>query len=382
MEQGAVAKVGRIDVKLPAVEGVGRLRLEVALKHDSGIPQPHDVIVNDWSPWVFGPEPEQKSAGIAVYAPGELAGKLSDLGVRPMPGKEEMAAAGPAVFVCRALSEEILTAVESGSSAVLLFRSGSDVQPLLPVAQLAYQTGWWWAGDVGTVAYDNPVTGPMTPEGWCDPGWFDLIQGGQAFLLDGLSVKPEVLVRVLTMHRDLQDKVLLCQGKTGDGGLICSGFNLGLKKEGESERPEVRWFLRRLIEQARRLCKTHPEYEKSRPAGEFDVSAVAENLRRRRELQASLPRPEANWLEGFGEIVAYDEAGTYKFLAREPYALLYSAAVGWTGPDFMAHSYRAQGLESRDDHVRLERRLRGVVAADQRAFHALHRRSRSDGRAL
>ena len=145
VEQGGGSGGGTYPrVKAAGSQGCGAVAAWTSrLKHKAGIPEPHDVIVNDWSAWVFGPEPARKSAGIAVYAPGELAEKLSDLGVRPMPGKEEMAAAGPAVFVCRALSEEILTAVESGSSAVLLSRSGSDVQPLLPVVQLAYQTGWW-----------------------------------------------------------------------------------------------------------------------------------------------------------------------------------------------------------------------------------------------
>ena len=44
----------------------------------------------------------------------------------------------------------------------------------------------------GTLVYEHAVTRAMALEGWCDDGWFHLVEGGRKFVLEGAPVRPEV----------------------------------------------------------------------------------------------------------------------------------------------------------------------------------------------
>ena len=91
---------------------------------------------------------------------------------------------------------------------------------------VSYKTTWWKAGDsydtnnCGTLVYDHPATRAMAPDGWCDDGWFYLIEGGGKSVLEKMPARPDVIVRGLPSMALIEDDALLYEVGVGRGTLI------------------------------------------------------------------------------------------------------------------------------------------------------------------
>ena len=89
----------------------------------------------------------------------------------------------------------------------------------------------------------------MAPDGWCDDGWFYLIEGGKKYVLELAPARPKVIVRALTSMALFEDEALLFEVGVGKGCLIVSGLN----HRRAEDRPENDWLIARLIDCAARF---------------------------------------------------------------------------------------------------------------------------------
>ena len=200
---------------------------------------------NRWTTWVYPAKIPPPALKVPLFADPVLAGALARWGAKPIPADSDLP--GKAVYVMRQPSPRVVDSVARGACLVLLSPSG-----LLPTAPTRFKTSWWLGSErdcnVGTVVYDNPVTGEMTPDGWCDAGWYRLLEGAQTYILDSLAAPPEVMVRALDVHRFCRSKALMFRARMGRGSLIVSGLRHFIHDRDTP--PEAQWLLGRLIAHA------------------------------------------------------------------------------------------------------------------------------------
>ena len=274
--QGSLAPLDRIEVTLPGLSSPQRLTIEAALTDGKVVHR------NDWSAWVYPATIPPPELPLPLFAGPELVRPLAAYGARPLPNGGEWPSR--AVYAMGLPTVEAVDAMAQGACLVLLSPQG-----VLPAAPNRFKTAWWLGSardsNAGTVVYDNPVTRGMAPEGWCDAGWYPLLEGSQAFLLDDLPAQPNVLVRAIDVHRLCRSKALLFEARVGKGSLIVSGLNLALGTE--PRRPGREWLLARLLEHAGTLPK---------PRAQLPVGFLRKRI-------AAVAPPEGPFVLGFQRLV-------------------------------------------------------------------------------
>jgi len=238
-DAGALAEAAQIDLALPEVSNPTRLRLRAEIAFGG------QRWRNDWTSWLYPAAAPPSARAVPVLAtPGQYR-RWPNLGLQPLPKTGPLP--NQAVYLAGSLSQRIVTAVEQGASLVLM--NGGRTFPSRP---LTYRSSWWKAGDdlnanlCGTVAYRHPVIRAMAPDGWCDPGWFHLLEGGRKIVLESFPARPEVLIRALPSLRAVEDCAALFEVGVGQGTMLVSGLNHVLA----AERPENEWLLNRLLDRA------------------------------------------------------------------------------------------------------------------------------------
>ncbi len=107
----------------------------------------------------------------------------------------------------------------------------------------------------------------MTPEGWCDDGWYYLLEGASKCVLEGLPARPNVMIRALPSMAWVEDDALLFEVGVERGSLLVSGLN----HRAAQGRPENDWLLARLLDHA----ATFPQPKAQWPASLMKVVSVA-----------------------------------------------------------------------------------------------------------
>ena len=256
VENGQIAKAGSVTVRIPQSSTPEKIYVEAKLETQS------QQYKNQWSSWFFPSEIARSSFKTLLYASADLLDQLKSFGAQPLPQNRPLPVSS--VVIARQPNMALLDTAESGNCVILLSPTG-----FFPTDFTSYKPAWWlgvFEGDsnAGTVVYDNQITHDFTPEGWCDAGWFNLLQGAQTVILDDFPVQPEVLIRALNTHgapypfsrtADFEftwrNKSLLFQTRVGRGSLIVSGlnFDIALRRGG----PEAKWVLNQIIEYAAQL---------------------------------------------------------------------------------------------------------------------------------
>jgi hypothetical protein len=239
--QGDVASAGKLEVKLPEVSRPGRVRLEVDLDAGSG------RYGNDWTAWVFPPPAGPAGFPVPVFAdkrvmellPEGTAAPIPDDG--PLPARAVYGVGWPA-------EPRVSDAARRGAALVVLGASGAG--PFVPGK---FKTSWWKGGgkgekdnDCGTVAYDHPVVRDFAPEGWCDAGWYRLLQNSRKQKVEGPAARVDVILRGIPHLHLMANLSLLFEARLGEGYVLMSGLNHG----GAKGFPEGPWLLRRMMEHA------------------------------------------------------------------------------------------------------------------------------------
>jgi hypothetical protein len=283
--QGAVKPMAAVTLDLPNPSSPQQLTIEAEMAVGERTWR------NDWSAWVYPAAIAPPRLDVPLFASPELVRPLAKYGAKPLPGGERWP--GRAVYAMSLPTVEAVDALASGACLLLLSPQG-----VFPSAPNRFKTAWWLGNardnNVGTVVYENAVTRGLAPEGWCDAGWYHLLEGAQAFILDELPAQPEVLVRAIEVHSLCRSKALLFEAKVGEGALMVSGFKLALDEE--PPRPEREWLLARLLEHAG---------ARPMPEAEFPVAFL-------RQRAAAIAPPEGPFVLGFQRLVRNEgEDGTW-----------------------------------------------------------------------
>jgi hypothetical protein len=283
--QGDLVEVGTWAPTLPEVAAPGELVLSAELA-GAGLRR-----TNSWTARLYPSTIALSAPAVPVYAGSDLLEPLGPYGVREMPADETLPS--PAVYVVSQPDVRTLGAATRGSCLVCL-----TPDLVFPSVPNRFKPAWWLGNgsdcNLGTVVYENPVTKGTAPEGWCDAGWYGLLEGARAFLLDGMPVKPSVLVRAIDLHTICRSKALLFEAGAGEGTIIVSGLNWRLR-DGR-EHPEAAWLMTRLLAHAATLPRAAttlpPEYLRER---------IAMN-----------PVPPPPYVNGFARLIASAEReGSY-----------------------------------------------------------------------
>lgn len=259
--QGQIIPIGALEFILPDPIIPEKIQIELVLKAGSA------TYTNQWDAWVYPARAPTLETRVPLYASTDLIPMLKAFDPHPIPFDETLPS--PAVYVARQPDSRLIDAAERGSSVVLLSPTN-----IFPTDVTTWKTAWWlgvFQGDsnAGTVVYDSPITKAIAPDGWCDAGWFNLLQGAQTVILDDFPAQPDVLIRALNVHsaptaftRELdfdyiwRNKSLLFEVGVGKGSWIVSGLNFdnALRHGG----PEGPWLLAQLLTRAQSL--PHPRH--------------------------------------------------------------------------------------------------------------------------
>lgn len=269
--QGDLAHTADVDVELPDVSRP--VLLTIAATWTSGMKR----YTNDWTARLYPASIKPQTASVLVFGDQEKAKQYSRWNVQAMPAQGAFPA--NAVYLAGSLDKRTLDAMNRGATVLLLNGSGQcqsktlidsvfdskcvvtfeDGRPILKPHAVTFRTSWWKAGEkeeennTGTYVCDHPTTREMAPDGWCDVGWFNLIEGGCKYNLEKAPARPQVIIRALTSLMLPVDQAILFEVSVGKGCLIVSGLN-HRRAEG---RPENDWLIARLLDYAAQ--SPHPE---------------------------------------------------------------------------------------------------------------------------
>ena len=192
--QGEVSEMAHFDLELPQITSPTKLRITAEIVSDG------KHFANDWSSWLY-PSAIDAAFPVPVFADGTQIKSCITCGAKPVPAKGDLSS--HAVYVVSWFCDpRIVDAMKRGASVVIL--DGAD--QLLKSYPVTFRTSWWKAGDApqsnhtGTFVYDNSATRAMAPDGWCDDGWFYLIDGGKKFDLGVRSNSPRSDHSSITEH--------------------------------------------------------------------------------------------------------------------------------------------------------------------------------------
>jgi beta-galactosidase len=239
--QGEVSDVTRVGLELPDVDSPARLRITAEVKAGE------KRFGNDWSSWLY---PAVIRPGLPVvpgFADASQVEALRAWSPRPIPAEGPLS--DRAVYVVGALGDRrVVDTLERGACVVLLNGAGRA----WPSCAITFRPSWWrgttnnQVNHTGTFVYDHPATRAMAPDGWCDDGWFHLVEGARKCSLEAAPARPRVIIRALPTLEKVVDEALLFEVGVGKGCLIVSGLN-HRRAQG---RPENEWLIARLVEYA------------------------------------------------------------------------------------------------------------------------------------
>jgi beta-galactosidase len=292
--QGELAEIGIIDLDLPDIGSPEKLKIDVEMSANGR------RFANDWSSWLYPAVIRPAKLPVPVFAESTYSRMFPDWGFQPIPSKSELddRAVYLASWPC---DPRIAAAMQRGAGVVLL--DGAD--QLLKSYPITFRTSWWRAekswedrNHTGTLVYEHPATRAMAPDGWCDDGWFYLVEGAKKYDLQTAPARPNVIVRALPSMLTVEDQALLFEVGIGKGNLVVSGLN----HRQAPDQSENQWLVARLLVHA-----------------------------------AGFPQPKANWPASFLSIVS---------IAPQDCVPGFHRLVSNAGEDQTWYSYR-------EDHARV-----------------------------
>jgi hypothetical protein len=256
--QGRLVEAARIDLPLPDSSSPRKLSLAVKLTAGG------KCFANDWRFWLYPAASRLAAPPVPVFVEEGQIQARGNPGATPIPATGDLESR--AVYVVSWPSDpRVLDAMKRGASVVAL--DGVDV---LAPCSVSFATTWWCAGGnpqtnyTGTFVYDHPSTRAMAPDGWCDEGWLDLLEGASKCALEAMPARPKIIIRALPSLALVKDDALLFEVGVEKGSLIVSGLN-HRRAQG---RPENEWLVARLADYA----ATFPKPAARWPASFFPLA--------------------------------------------------------------------------------------------------------------
>ena len=252
---GEVQKIAAPSETVPDVYRPEKMKLSVSLVDKSG----KTIQRNEWSAMIYPREQKMGAVnGKTVFASDDIIMLFPEAGFKPIPTDSVLPT--DAVYAVSFIEARIADAIEKGAGCVLLGESLN-----FPSQSVQYQQTWWKGGDsdstnhVGTFVYPTEIMKELESENWCEPYWFDLLNGAVKYYLEQLPSRPTVHIRALPSLVRVQDTAILFDVAIGEGTLVVSGLNhMGAKGRPENcaavyamirraasdNKPSVTWPLR------------------------------------------------------------------------------------------------------------------------------------------
>lgn len=238
--QGGVQSLDAIEIDLPNVGEPTQLTVT------AGLTVGERRYGNDWTSRVYPATIGPAALPISLFA---CKAWIDAFGGAALPIPETGSLPERAVYVTGGISDSrLVDALERGAAVVLLGPLGE----VCPTRSVTFGTTWWKAGDspetnhTGTFVYEHPVVRAIAPDGWCDEGWRDLLDGGGKYMLDAVPARPNIVIRALPSMVRMEESAILFEVGVGKGCLIASGLN----HRGALGRPENQWLVKQLVEYA------------------------------------------------------------------------------------------------------------------------------------
>ena len=244
--RGELVEIGKIDLELPEIKSPANVNITIELAANG------KQYTNDWPSRLYPTVVHPAELPVPVFADTVYSKQFPGWNIQPVPSKDELS--DRAVYLTGwPCDPRIVDALKRGAGVVLT----DGAEQLMESCPITFRTSWWRAGEkpwddknhTGTFTYDHPVTRAVAPDGWCDDGWFHLIEGSNKFNLESKPTRPEVIIRALPGMLVVKDYALLFEVGVGKGTLLVSGLNHRRAKG----RPENEWIIARLLEHAARF---------------------------------------------------------------------------------------------------------------------------------
>ncbi len=258
--QGELAEITPIGLDLPDMAAPAKLKITAELNAGDR------HFTNEWTSWLYPAVISLAAGSTAVFADEIYLQMFPHWHLQPLPADGELASL--AVYLTSCLPDpRIVDALQRGAAVAALEGTGQ----FLNSTAITFRTSWWRADEyknqTGTYVYDHPVTRSIAPDGWCDEGWFHLIEGATKFNLENVPAPPQVIIRALPGIILVKDEALLFEAGVGKGCLLISGLN----HQQAQGRPENEWLIARLLDYA----ATFPRPADAWPASFLSVVSLA-----------------------------------------------------------------------------------------------------------
>ena len=253
--QGEIAPVAVFGVSVPPVATAATIVVSVTLDISGDL-----VAANEWSLAVF-PETVARECQVPVFAAPELLHAAQQVCSNALAVPSSLAAQSSPFVLLRhgGLSEEDVTAISRSGGFGVSMNPGSGSWPVcdhspvgsVGLATVAFTQPWWIAsGTTGTLLYNTSLArmlGFAEAHSILDYGWMSVVEGGQAYVLDGLAADSASAVHIraipsggvyatqLEYETTVSNTALVWEGQItselggsqGKGGrFIVSGLNL------------------------------------------------------------------------------------------------------------------------------------------------------------
>lgn len=241
--QGELAELGNVDVELPEIETPAKVYVSMQFTANGR------NVSNDWTTWLYPPMVRPATLPVTAFAEEVYRAQFPDWNLQPIPAKGDLDSR--AVYLTSwPCDPRIIDAMKRGAGVVML----EGAEQLMEFLPITFRSSWWRAdatnrNHTGTFVYDHPVTRAIAPDGWCDDGWYHLIEGSNRFNVETAPARPDIIIRALPGMIAVKDYALLFEVGVEKGTLLVSG----LAHHRAEGRPENEWIVARLLEEAARL---------------------------------------------------------------------------------------------------------------------------------
>ena len=209
--QGEIAAVAAFGVTVPSVSTASKIAVSVTLDISGD-----RVAANEWTLSVF-PTTVPKECPVPVLAAPELLHAAQRVCSNALAVSQQSLASQSGPFVLlrhNGMSKEDVAAISraGGFGVAMNPRSGSwpvcgqSAVGSVELATLAFSQPWWISGGTtGTLVYNSSLTkslGFAQAHNILDYGWMSVVEGGQAFVLDGLAAGSASSIHIRAIPAD------------------------------------------------------------------------------------------------------------------------------------------------------------------------------------
>lgn len=230
ISNGKIEKLATLSINAPSLEKPSKITLYVRLSGGEY------EITNHWDFWVF-PKPLLTQVKIALSP--EIKAKYKNL-FPGTPDKDCMDGDTSSIRITTSLDKAMVNFLLQGGRGILL---GSRPFPALPTSFQLSVTGRV-QGNLSTVIEDHPLMKTFPHEGFCDWQFYNMLEGGEAVVFNGLDLPFKPILEMVSSFKLLRKQACIFEICVGKGRLLVSSLNL------EETDPAAMFLLNQMLDYA------------------------------------------------------------------------------------------------------------------------------------